>query len=266
MDLENKVVLVTGASRGIGESICLKMLEKGANVYGTSRKECKNYPFDILILDVTKEEDCIRVVEKIIEKEGRIDIFINNAGAGVGGPIEDTDMKEMKWQFDVNFFGMMEMLLQILPLMRKQNSGKIILVSSAAGFVSVPYQSLYSASKYAVEAIGLALMNELTDFNIEIMLVNPGDTKTGFTEKRVFAKGANEDSVYYKNFKKSIEKMEKAEIEGMNPVIIANGIIRRLERKRLSVRYVPNYYKIVFILTKILPERLLLYLVKKIYL
>jgi short-subunit dehydrogenase len=266
MDLANKVVLVTGASRGIGESICLKLLEKGAIVYGTSRKESKLYPFTMIRSDVTDPEECRIAVEKVLKAEGRIDVFINNAGAGLGGAIEDTDPEESKWQFEVNFFGMMNMLHHIIPVMRKQNGGRIVLIGSAAGFLAVPYQGLYTATKYAVEGIGLALMNELRSFNVRVMLVNPGDTKTGFTENRVFAKNAGSGSAYYDKFAKSIKKMERSEINGMDPAVLARGVVKRLERKRLCVRYVPGMYRAVFFISRILPERLVLFLMYKLYL
>jgi short-subunit dehydrogenase len=266
MDLADKVVLVTGASRGIGESICLKLLEKRAKVYGTSRKESNLYPFEMIRSDVTDDASCKMAVDHVIAKEGRIDIFIGNAGYGISGSVEDTDPGEARQQFDINFFGMLNMLHHILPVMRKQRSGRIILVSSAAGFLAVPYQGLYSASKYAVEAIGLTLRNELRDTGIQVMLVNPGDTKTGFTENRVYVKGAGSDSAYYGKYSKSIKKMERSEENGMDPMVIARGTVKKLEKRNMSVRFVPGYYKTVFSLSRLLPERLVLFLMYKLYL
>lgn len=266
MELKGKVVLVTGASRGIGESICLKMLEKGAVVYGTSREKGGPHPYKMLKLDVEDEASCAQTVNKVIDDQGRIDIFINNAGAGIGGAIEDSDTDEAKWQFEINFFGMLRMLSHILPVMRKQRSGRIILISSVAGFLSVPYQGLYSATKYATEAVAIALRNELRAFGIEVMLVNPGDTKTGFTKSRMYSKGANAQSEYYTSFIESIKKMEEAEENGMNPAIIAWGLAKKLEKKKLSVRYIPGYYKAVFVLSKILPEKFVIFLMRKLYL
>lgn len=266
MELKGKVALVTGASRGIGESICLKLLEKGAVVYGTSREKGDLHPYKMLTLDVTDEASCENAVKKVMDEQGRIDIFINNAGAGIGGAIEDSDTDEAKWQFEINFFGMLKMLSHVLPVMRNQRSGRIVLVSSVAGFLSVPYQGLYSATKYATEAVAIALRNELKAFGIEVLLVNPGDTKTGFTKSRIYAKGANEQSEYYKNFIDSIKKMEEAEENGMNPAVIAWGLAKRLEKKKLCVRYIPGYYKAVFVLSKILPEKLVIFLMRKLYL
>jgi short-subunit dehydrogenase len=266
MELKDKVALVTGASRGIGESIALKLLEKGAKVYGTSRSSSNLHPFELLQLDVTDDASCAQVVEKIIEKEGRLDIFVSNAGAGIGGPVEDSDIEEAKWQFETNFFGMLRMLYHVLPMMRSQRSGRIVLVSSVAGFLSVPYQGLYSSTKYAMEAIGLSLRNELRGYNVELMLVNPGDTKTGFTENRIHSKKTNGDSEYFKSYSRSMKKMEAAEINGMNPAVISWGLVKNLEKKRLKVRYIPGYYKAVFILSRLLPEKLVLWLVYKLYL
>jgi len=265
MDLEGKVALVTGASRGIGESICLKLLEKGAKVYGTSRKESSLHPFEMIKLDVADESACKNAVDKVIGREGRIDIFVSNAGMGIAGAVEDTDIEEAKMQLDINFFGSLRMLANILPIMREQKSGRIILMSSVAGFLSLPYQGMYSAAKYATEAIGMCLRNELRGYGVEVMLINPGDTKTGFTENRIYSGTSNESSDYYKRFIRAIKKVEKAEMNGMDPSTVAKGIIRKLEKRRLGVRYVPGYYKWIFRLTRLLPEKLVLLLLKIIY-
>jgi len=266
MELKDKVALVTGASRGIGESIALKLLEKGARVYGTSRSKSNLYPFELLQLDVTDDASCSEVVEKILEKEGRLDIFVSNAGAGIGGPVEDSDIEEAKWQFETNFFGMLRMLYHVLPLMRSQRAGRIVLVSSVAGFLSVPFQGLYSSTKYAMEGIGLSLINELKGYNVELMLVNPGDTKTGFTDNRIHSKKTGNGSEYSSRYSKSMKKMEAAERNGMNPAVISWGVVKNLEKKRLKVRYIPGYYKIVYMLSRLLPERLVLWLMGRLYL
>ncbi|MHB1315065.1 MAG: SDR family NAD(P)-dependent oxidoreductase, partial [Christensenellales bacterium] len=160
-----KVVLLTGASSGIGQAIALHLISDGFHVYGMSRKtelpplrpaECGGF-LKMIHGDITSEESAAAAVAMVLGAEGRIDILINCAGTGIAGSIEDTSIEEAKKQFDICFFGPMRMCRQVLPVMRKQGNGQIINIGSVAEFIPIPFQAMYSASKYALESFTQAL-------------------------------------------------------------------------------------------------------------
>ncbi len=166
----SKVVLITGGSSGIGKSIGEFLNEKGFTVYGTSRNP-NNYPeskFKIIPLDVTKKETIALAIETVVKKEDRIDVLINNAGVGITGPIEEISEKEIKANFETNFFGPINVIKAVLPQMRAQHSGLVINITSIAGYMGLPYRGVYSASKGALEIITEAFRMEIKDFNIKI--------------------------------------------------------------------------------------------------
>ncbi len=150
-----KVVLITGASSGIGQSIGQYLHHKGFTVYGTSRNPDKisNSVFPLLSLDVRQPTTIEQAVASIIAKSGRIDVVINNAGVGITGPLEEIPTSEIKNNFETNFFGPIEVMKAVLPQMRKQKSGLIINITSIAGYMGLPFRSIYSASKGALEII-----------------------------------------------------------------------------------------------------------------
>ena len=141
----SKVVLITGASSGIGKSTAEFLSAKGFKVYGTGRnpKKNENNGYSLIALDVTKPDTISLAVNLILEKEGRIDVLVNNAGMGITGPVEDTPTNEMKKVFETNFFGAIDMMKAVLPQMRKQQSGTIINVTSIAGYMGLPYRGVY---------------------------------------------------------------------------------------------------------------------------
>ena len=171
-----KVVLITGASSGIGKVTAQHLAGLGYRVYGTSRKaengnrtfsdENSNGFIEMVNLDVCDNQSAKKAVEYVIEQEGRIDVLINNAGFGISGAIEETTEEEALAQFNTNFFGMHRMCRNVLPIMRKQKKGLIINIGSVAGQFSIPYQSMYSASKYAMESYTESLRMEVRDWGI----------------------------------------------------------------------------------------------------
>jgi short-subunit dehydrogenase len=276
--LHGDVVLVTGASSGIGKVIAEALVKEGYRVYGTSRKANdinKDKPLsesgerdgflEMIQLDVCSEESAKNAMEHVATKEGRIDILINNAGFGIAGSVEDTSTDEAKEQFETNFFGVHRMVRHVLPVMRKQNKGLIINVSSVAGLITIPYQSMYCASKRAVEALTESLRMECAQFGIKSLLVEPGDTKTGFTGSRIYATAAR-DSVYERKCKKAVETMEKDEINGDRPEIAANVILSILKKKRPPVRKVIGIkYKVLVFIKRLIPSRLEEFIVSRMY-
>lgn len=268
--MKSKVVLLTGASSGIGKKTAQLLAEKGYNVYGTSRKvEFNNKQkgnIKMIPLDVCDDESVKRAVDYIINKENKIDILINNAGFGIAGSIEDTSILEAKSQLETNFFGAHRMIKEVLPHMRKNGTGKIIIIGSVAGFFSIPFQSMYCAAKYALEGYTEALRLEIKPFGIKACLIEPGDTKTGFTEGRVFVKKANMNSVYETAFKKAIGTMIKDEKNGHDPKEVANIIFKVCKRNNPPIRIVVGFgYKLLRFLKRILPTRIIEFALSKMY-
>jgi len=272
------VVFVTGASSGIGREIARAFMDEGYRVYGTTRKELpesgeqlekskKSSGFiKMLRLDVCDEESVKKAVNYVNQKEGRIDILVNNAGFGIAGSIEDTSTEEALEQFNTNFFGVHRMCRQVIPIMRKNGGGLIINISSVAAQFSIPFQAMYSASKYAVEALSEALRIETGPFGIRVAVVEPGDTRTGFTQNRQYVKASDENSVYFDTFKKSVEKMVKDETNGPGPGKIARTVLKIAARKNPPVRVtVGTDYKVIVQLKRFLPMRFVQYMISKMY-
>jgi len=268
--MNNKVVLITGASSGIGEATAEYLMKKGFHVYGTSRKISGNIDENkvmdeitggfirMIPMDVTDDESVNKGINYILEEEGHIDVLVSNAGAGIAGSVEDVSMEEARVQFDVNFFGTLRVIKAILPVMRNQKSGRIVAVSSVAGVISIPYQAHYSSSKYAVEGLAEALRYEVAPFGIKVCIVEPGDTRTGFTRNRVTAKKATEESPYHERFKRSLARMEKDEQNGAPPEAVARVICRMIMKEKPPVRTTVGFqYKMILFLKKILPGSLL---------
>lgn len=278
-NLDGSVVLVTGASSGLGKAIANTLYKMGYRVYGTSRKPIEEDYTEIisvsdnnsgflrmLQLDVCSEESAKKAVEIILKEEGRIDILINNAGFGIAGSVEDTSIEEAYSQLDTNFFGMLRMSRAVLPSMRKNKKGLIINTSSVAGLLSIPYQSMYSASKYAIEAVTEAMRIELKPFGIKVSMVEPGDTHTGFTDKRKYVEASNEGSPYRDRFIKSIKKMEHDELSGPGPQKVVNAVLRIIKSKNPPIRITVGFpYKLVAFLKRILPARFVEFVLSKIY-
>lgn len=275
-------VFITGASSGIGKSVAQTLAKEGFRVYGTSRKpaqgnniisynsENKKGFIEMIQLDVQSEESIRKAVDYIVKKEGKIDILINNAGFGIAGAIEDTTFEEAYGQFDTNFFGALRMCRNVIPIMRKYGHkgkcGLIINISSVAGLISIPFQSMYSASKYALESMSEALRIELKPFDINVVLVEPGDTKTGFTVNRKLVVGANKNSAYKERFTKSLGTMIKDETTGPTPEVVSNVILKIINRKNPPVRVVVGLkYKMIIFLKRLVPTRFIEYVVSKLY-
>lgn len=267
--MENQVVLITGASAGIGKATAQYLMNKGFYVYGTSRKAVGNIDDNIafdsksggfirrLPMDVTCEDSVKTVVDNVISKEGHIDILVSNAGTGIAGSVEDVAMQEASYQFDINFFGTLRVIKAVLPYMREQGYGKIISLSSVAGIISIPYQSHYSASKFAIEGLIEAIRYEIAPFGIKACLIEPGDTKTDFTKSRIIAKGANENSPYHTRFAKSLARMEKDEQNGASPEKVAGTIYRIIKSQNPPVRIAVGFqYKLILLFKRILPARI----------
>lgn len=178
-----KVALITGASSGIGESTALLLKENGFTVYGAARrlekmKDLESKGILTIALDITNEESIVSCVNTIIEKEGRLDVLVNNAGYGSYGAVEDVSMEEARRQFDVNIFGLARLTQLVLPKMREHKYGKIVNISSMAGKVYTPFGAWYHATKHALEGWSDSLRIEVKPFGIDVVVVEPGGIKT----------------------------------------------------------------------------------------
>lgn len=167
----NKIALVTGGSSGIGRCTATALKNKGCKVYEFSRRDIPNEGIIHISADVTDENAVKSAVEQIISAEGKIDILINCAGFGISGAVEFTEEKEARKQFDVNFFGTVNVTRSVLPFMREKKSGRIVNVSSVAAVAHIPFQTYYSASKAAIESYTCCLANEVRPFGITVTAV-----------------------------------------------------------------------------------------------
>ena len=254
----SKIVLITGGSSGIGKSIGEYLSEKGFIVYGTSRKP-ENYTeskFPILALDVKDNSTIERTVATIIEKEDKLDVLINNAGAGITGPIEEIPEAEIKNNFETNFFGPINVIKAVLPQMRKQNSGLIINVTSIAGYMGLPYRGIYSASKGALELITEAFRMELKDFNIKMTNVAPGDFATNIAAGRYHAP-LLDDSPYKKTYGNTLDLMNTHVDSGSNPNLMAEAVYKIINTPNPKVHYKVGEFmqKFSIVLKRILPDK-----------
>ncbi len=254
----NKVVLITGGSSGIGKSIGEFLHQKGFVVYGTSRnpERILNSIFPLLPLDVRSTASIQAVVAKIIAASGKLDIVINNAGVGITGPLEEIPTDEIKNNFETNFFGPIEVMRAVLPQMRKQKSGLIINVTSIAGYMGLPYRSVYSASKGALELITEALRMEVKPFGIAITNVAPGDFATNIASGRYHAP-VIKDSAYQKVYGDMLATMDEHVDTGSNPNEMAEAVYKIIQTKNPKIHYKVGAFmqKFSIILKRILPDK-----------
>ena len=254
----NKVVLITGGSSGIGKSIGEFLHHKGFVVYGTSRNPEKvlNAIFPLIALDVRDVDSIDKAVAKVIAISGRLDVVINNAGVGITGPLEEIPTAEIKNNFETNLFGPIEVMKAVLPQMRVQQSGLIINITSIAGYMGLPYRSVYSASKGALELITEALRMEVKPFGIQITNVAPGDFATNIAAGRFHApllKG----SAYVKTYGDTLKTMDEHVNSGSNPNEMAEAVYKIIQTKEPKIHYKIGIFmqKFSIVLKRILPDK-----------
>ena len=266
MSDNSKVILITGASSGIGKASAEYLAKQGHVVFGTSRfpgSYAKPNDYTMLQMDVTDAESIHTTVNQIIDDKGRIDVLINNAGFGIAGTIENTSIGKAKEQFETNFFGTVRLIKSILPIMHKQNFGLIINISSIGGLIGLPYQSMYSASKFAIEGLTESLHKELHSSKIKITLVEPGDFKTSFTEKREIPKNAKLSAA----FRNTLKIIENDENNGEDPILIGKLLNKIINQSNPRLRYTVGEFdkKLAAFLKRILPNRLFDWIIMKHY-
>ncbi|SEB81938.1 Short-chain dehydrogenase [Tenacibaculum sp. MAR_2009_124] len=253
----SKVVFITGASSGIGKSIANYLHERNYKVYGTSRNP-KNIevPFSMVALDVTKEETIKTAIEQVIKIEGKIDVLINNAGKGITGPIEDTPTSEMRDNFETNFFGVINVIKEVLPYMRKQHQGLIINTTSIAAYMGLPFRGIYSASKGALELITESLSMEVKAFGINVVNIAPGDFSTNIAAGR-YHTPVFENSAYKEKYAENLALMDNHVNSGADPIQMAEKIQAIIENKNPRIHYKVGAFmeKFSIVLKRILPDK-----------
>jgi NAD(P)-dependent dehydrogenase (short-subunit alcohol dehydrogenase family) len=228
-----RVVLITGASSGIGASCAALLAARGCRVYGTSRRGIAIHGVSLLHMDVTDDDSVLRAVATVLEREGRIDVVVNNAGIAIAGAVEDAAPSDAKEQFEVNFFGVLRVCRAVLPIMRRQGAGYIINIGSIGGLIAIPYQGLYSASKFALEGLSESLRLEVRDLGIRVVLIEPGDHRTGLTRNR----RSIESSTYRDRCERAIGRMASDEQAGPDPECVARLVYRVMETREPRLRY-----------------------------
>jgi NAD(P)-dependent dehydrogenase (short-subunit alcohol dehydrogenase family) len=254
----NKVVLITGGSSGIGKSIGEFLHHKGFVVYGTSRnpERILNSVFPLIALDVRDAVSIYSAVAKVIAISGRLDVVINNAGVGITGPLEEIPMSEIKNNFETNFFGPIEVMKAALPQMREQQSGLIINVTSIAGYMGLPYRSIYSASKGALELITEALRMEVKSFGIRIANIAPGDFATNIAAGRFHAPVII-GSAYEVPYGNNLKTMDEHVDSGSNPNEMAEVVYAVIQNSNPKIHYKVGAFmqKFSIVLKRILPDK-----------
>ncbi|PKV51810.1 short-subunit dehydrogenase [Aquimarina sp. MAR_2010_214] len=256
----NTVVLITGGSSGIGKSIGIYLAEKGYIVYGTSRNPSRFpdfKPFTLLELDVADGNSIESAITTIEQKHGRLDVLINNAGAGITGPIEEIPNEEIVRNFTTNYFGPINVTKAVLPIMRKQGSGLIVNITSIAGYMGLPYRGIYSASKAALEMTTEAWRMELKGFNIRMTNVAPGDFATNIAAGRYHAP-VIENSPYEKPYGDTLKLMDSHVDSGNDPLEMAEAVFKIIKNQKPKVHYKVGAFmqKFSIVLKRILPDRI----------
>ena len=249
MTSNQKVAVVTGASSGIGHETSLALARSGFRTYATMRNLNKseniksvatkeNLPIHINQLDVTDDISIKNAVQAIFSEVGRIDVLVNNAGYALNGAFEDLTIDEIKAQFETNLFGVIRTSQAILPIMRKQQFGIIVNMSSGAGRLGYPGGSAYVSTKFAVEGLSESMAYELEPFGIKVVLVEPGVIRTNFANATVVAKKSQDpNSPYSQIMQKMATSLEHMMENGSSPDLVAKVVLKAVTSENPSLRY-----------------------------
>lgn len=236
--MNKKVAIVTGASSGIGEATAVLLASHGYTVYGTSRKggQYSRHLFKMIVLDVNDEESVMYGIKEVMDKEGRIDLVVNNAGFGIApGGAEETSIAQTQDMFNTNFFGVVRVIRAVLPYMRQQGEGRIINIGSILGLIPAPYMATYAASKHAIEGYSESLDHELRTRGIRVSVIEPAYTNTKFEANAPELDSPVEE---YAIARKALAKILKVAIEsGDDPKTIAQVVLKAATDKHPKLRY-----------------------------
>ncbi|WP_145386299.1 oxidoreductase [Staphylococcus capitis] len=260
--MKKQVVFITGGSSGMGKITANRLNDAGYIVYTGARRlkkmdDLKANGVNILSLDLTNEQSIRKAVDEIVEKEGHIDILINNAGYGSYGALEDVPIEEAKRQFEVNIFGLAKLTKFVLPHMREQRFGKVVNISSIGGKVYEPLGSWYHATKFALEGLSDSLRLEVSKFGIDVIIIEPGGIKTEWSNISADNLLKTSGDTAYADIAHSMSNMFKNSNSGADPDVIAKIIEKALKAKRPKTRYVGGFAaKPMIFIRKLLSDKL----------
>lgn len=262
--MSKKIIIVTGASSGIGQATAEYLASCGNIVYGLSRSKVGSSTVNHLECDITDKGAVEKALTLINQKEGRIDALINNAGLGVSGAVEYSSAEELQRIIKINLSALIETSKLVIPYLRV-SQGYLINISSVAGILAIPFQAYYSLTKAAVLSFTKSLRLEVAPFGIKVLAVLPGDTKTSFTQNRAQPL-ILEDDLYKQRIKHSLTKMAQDEEKGAAPLIVAKVINKALRRKNPPSTIIVGFnYKFLVFLSRILPHRLVEWIIAQMY-
>jgi short-subunit dehydrogenase len=269
-----KVILITGASSGIGKATAEQLLSEGHIVYAAARRlekmsDLKDKGAIPIAMDVSQEETIKKGIDQIIKEQGKIDVLFNNAGFGLYGAVEDIPIDDARYQFEVNLFGLARATQLVLPHMRKQGSGRIINTSSMGGKIYTPLGAWYHATKHAVEGWSDCLRLEVSQFGIDVVVIEPGMIRTNFgavvgSAMQKYIKG----SAYYSMIEPYIKMMEDPKMEkmGTDPSVLAKEIVKAVNAKKPKTRYVKGQMaRLLLFIRKYFGDRVFDKLIMKIF-
>ncbi|MCQ9130319.1 oxidoreductase [Streptomyces hilarionis] len=258
MNGRRPVALVTGASSGIGQAAALALAEAGFDVVGTSRDASKVTPRDgvtFLDLDVTSDASVTALVRQVVERFGRIDVLVNNAGIGSTGAAEESSLPQDQHVFDINVFGVLRMTKAVLPHMRARRSGRIVNLSSIYGFIPQPYMAVYVASKHAIEGYSESLDHEVREHGVRVLLVEPGGTNTAFEGNIV--QPDTPLPAYARQRRVTDRVVAEAVKGGDSPTVVARAIVAAATARRPRLRYTAGpFAKRLSLLRRVVPARI----------
>ena len=264
MQDEKLIAIVTGAGSGIGYETAKLLYEKGWEVWDLSRRDRAFPGVNHISCDIANEDRVRTAVNVIASRAGHIDLVINNAGFGISGAVEFTARDDALKLLEVNLLGADNVTRAVLPYMRKNGSGRLIFISSAAAIFPIPFQAWYSASKAALSSYALALRNEVRPFGIDVCALMPGDIKTGFTAMR--EKNHRGDDIYSGRIEKAVSVMEKDETNGMSASYAAQQVVKCVyARDPAPLKCIGVKYSAFSVLNRLLPQRFVNFLIGKLY-
>jgi NAD(P)-dependent dehydrogenase (short-subunit alcohol dehydrogenase family) len=249
MESDQKVVIITGSSSGIGLESALLLARNGYITYATMRSPEKNtsiraavqkenLPIEVIQLDVNDDSSVKVAVDHIVSEAGRIDVLVNNAGYSLGGALEDVSMAEIQSQYETNLFGLIRVTQAVLPTMRKQRSGRIINISSGAGIFGFPGLSAYVGTKFAVEGLSESIAYELEPFGIKVILIEPGFIRTNFAHAMIVGKRAQDPASPYTGMMQKIMASANELTKNASPAeLVANIILDAASNPNPRLRY-----------------------------
>jgi NAD(P)-dependent dehydrogenase (short-subunit alcohol dehydrogenase family) len=259
-----KVILITGASAGMGKDFARELLKDGHTVYGAARRldkmdDIKALGVKIISMDVTDETSMVSGVDAVIKLEGRLDVLINNAGFGSYGAVEDVPIEDAKYQLNVNVFGAARLSQLVIPQMRKQHFGRIINISSIGGKFAMPLGGWYHASKFALEALSDSLRNEVKSFGIDVVVIEPGGVKSEWSDIAMDNLVKISGNGEYDKMAKKLAGMSKTQgHRAAEPDVITKLVRKAIDAKNPKTRYSGGFMAgPLLFLRKILSDRMM---------